>query len=126
MNIPDYFEHIIKKHETIALNPPKQIYLNKIKNRIIFKIKTAYKLELLSEETKGLLGSTKQDIDENKNSENILKLESVDANITALQHSSSTMLQCSNMIINTHKKWYFCLYHINNLGNQLIFHHIHG
>ena len=87
MNIPDYFEYIIKKHETIAVNPPKQIYLSKIKNRIIFKIKTAYKLDLLSEETKGLLGSTKQDIGENKNSENILKLESVDANITALQHS---------------------------------------
>ena len=87
MNIPDYFEYIIKKHETIAVNPPKQIYLNKIKNRIIFKIKTAHKLELLSEETKGLLDSTKQDIDENKNSENILKLESVGANITALQHS---------------------------------------
>ena len=87
MNIPDYFEYIIKKHETIAVNPPKPIYLNKIKNHIIFKIKTTYKLELLSEETKGLLDSTKQDIDENKNSENILKLESVDANITALQHS---------------------------------------
>ena len=49
--IQDYFECIIKKHETIADNPPVQIYVNKIKNRIVFKIKTRYKLELLTEET---------------------------------------------------------------------------
>ena len=48
-DIQDYFEYIIKKHETIADNPPVQIYVNKIKNRIVFKIKTGYKLELLTE-----------------------------------------------------------------------------
>ena len=37
----DYFEYIIKKHETIADNLPVQIYVNKIKNRIVFKIKKA-------------------------------------------------------------------------------------
>ena len=58
--IQSYFEYIIKKHETIADNPPVQIYVNKIKNRIVFKIKTGYKLELLSEETMGLLGSSKK------------------------------------------------------------------
>ena len=36
-------EYIIKKHETIANNPPVQIYVNKIKNRIAFKIMTGYK-----------------------------------------------------------------------------------
>ena len=50
-DIQYYFEYIIKKHGTIADNPPVQIYVNKIKNRIVFKIKTGYKLELLSEET---------------------------------------------------------------------------
>ena len=54
--IQDYFKYIIEKHETIADNPPIQIYVNKIKNRIVFKIKTGYKLELLSEETMQLLG----------------------------------------------------------------------
>ena len=49
--IEDYFECIIKKHETAADNPPVQIYVNKIKNRIVSKIKTGYKLELLSKET---------------------------------------------------------------------------
>ena len=38
-DIQDYFEYIIKKHETIADNPPVQIYVNKIKNRTVFKIK---------------------------------------------------------------------------------------
>ena len=40
---------MIKKHETITDTdkPPVQIYVNKIKNRIVFKIETGYKLELL-------------------------------------------------------------------------------
>ena len=38
-DMQDYFEYIIKKHETIADNPPVKIYVNKIKNRIVFKIK---------------------------------------------------------------------------------------
>ena len=61
LDIQDYFEFIIKKHETLTENPPVQIYPNKIKNRIVFKIKTGYKLELLSLETMKLLGSTKKD-----------------------------------------------------------------
>ena len=56
-DIQDCFKCIIKKHETIVGNPPVQIYVNKIKNRIVFKIKTGYKLELLTEETMQLLGS---------------------------------------------------------------------
>ena len=61
-DIQYYFEFIIKKQETLAENPPIQIYPNKIKNRIIFKIKAGYKLELLSPEAMKLLGSTKKDI----------------------------------------------------------------
>ena len=76
-DIQDYFEFIIKKHETLTENPPVQIYPNKIKNRIVFKIKTGYKLELLTPETMKLLGSTKKDVDSDKNSENVPKLESV-------------------------------------------------
>ena len=59
-DIQDYFEFIIKKHETLTNNPSIKIYSNKIKNRIVFKIKTGYKLELLSPETMKLLGSTKK------------------------------------------------------------------
>ena len=39
-DIQDYFEFILKKHETLTENLPAQIYPNKIKNRIVFKIKT--------------------------------------------------------------------------------------
>ena len=51
VDIQDYFEFIIKKHETLAENLPVQIYPNNIKNRIDFKIKMGYKLELLTPET---------------------------------------------------------------------------
>ena len=77
-DIQDYFEFIIKKHETLTENPPIQIYPNKIKNRIVFKIKTGYKLELLTLETMKLLGSTKKDVDKDKDGENVPKLESVE------------------------------------------------
>ena len=44
-DIHDYFGFIIKKHQTLTENLPVQIYPNKIKNRIVFKVKTGYKLE---------------------------------------------------------------------------------
>ena len=52
-----------------------QIYMNRIENRIAFKIKTGYKLELLPPETMELLGSTKKDINQDKYGENVPKLE---------------------------------------------------
>ena len=56
-------------------NPSIQIYANKIKNRIIFKIKNGYKLELLTPETIKLLESTKKVVDKDKNRERVPKLE---------------------------------------------------
>ena len=73
-----YIEYIIKKHETIGENAPILIYANTINNRIVFKIKSGYKLELLSKETMKLLGSTKGIIDADKNSENVPRLENVE------------------------------------------------
>ena len=71
----NYFEYIIKKHETIDKVSPVLIYVNEISNRIVFKIKSGYKL--LSKETMRLLGSS-SDIDDDKNSELVPKLESFD------------------------------------------------
>ena len=71
-DIEDYFEHIIKKHETIADNPPVQTYTNTIKNRIVFKIKTGYKLEILSLETMKLLGSIKKNFNQEEDGEDVL------------------------------------------------------
>ena len=73
--IQDYIEYIIKKHETIGENAPILIYANTINNRIVFKIKSGYKLELLSMK---ILGSTKDVINAGKNSENVPKLENVE------------------------------------------------
>ena len=54
------------------------MFVNRIQNRIVFMIKTGYILELLSPETMKLLGNTKKDADQNKNGENVPKLEFVD------------------------------------------------
>ena len=92
-DIQDYFEYIIKKHnKTLTENPPVPIYSNKIKNRIIFKIKSGYKLELLTSETMKLLGSTKKDVDKDKKGENVPKLKSVE-----------TILVYCNLIKNDHQ-----------------------
>ena len=76
-DIQDYFEFIMKKHETLTEHLPVEIYPNKIKSRIVFKIKAGCKLELLTPKTMKLLGSTKKDVDADKNGENVPKLESV-------------------------------------------------
>ena len=73
--IQDYIKYIIKKHETFGENASILIYTNTINNRIVFKIKSRYKLELLSKETMKLLGSTLNIIDSDKNSEKVPKLE---------------------------------------------------
>ena len=59
-------------------NPSIKIYSNKSKNRIVFKIKNGYKIELLIPETMRLLGSTKKVVEKDKNGENIPKLQSVE------------------------------------------------
>ena len=73
--LQNYFEYIIKKHETITDVSPVLIYVNKINNRIVFKIKLGYKLELLWKETMRLLESSTGSIDQDKNIELVLKLE---------------------------------------------------
>ena len=76
--IQDYFEFIIEKRETLAESCLIKIYPNKIKNRIVLKIKTGYKIGLLSPETMKLLGSTKKDVNQDKDGEDVPKLESVE------------------------------------------------
>ena len=57
-DIQDYFEYILKNHEENIDNISIRLYVNKIENRITFKIKTGYYLKLLTPETMKLLGST--------------------------------------------------------------------
>ena len=66
-DIQDYFEYILKKHSESVDNPSIRMYINRIENRITFKIKNGYYLELLTPETMKLLGSTESKITKDKN-----------------------------------------------------------
>ena len=59
--------YIIKKHKAFTDNPPVRIYVNKIENRITFKIKAGYEMKLLE--------SAKSKIMKDKNGENVPHLE---------------------------------------------------
>ena len=109
-DIQDCYEYTIKKHETIADNPLVQIYVNKIKNRIVFKIKTRYKLELLSPETMKLLGSTK------KKMLIKIKMGKMCQNQNLLKVFQCILIQ-SIAIMSQHLKYYLLLFQTNNLVN---------
>ena len=72
------FKIILKKHSESVDNPSIRIYVNKIENRITFKIKSGYYLELLTPETMKLLGSTVSKINKDNNGENVPHLEIVE------------------------------------------------
>ena len=74
-DIQDYFEYILKKHSESVDNPPIRIYVNRIENRITFKIKSGYHLELLTPETIKLLRSAESKITKDKSVENVPHLE---------------------------------------------------
>ena len=93
--------------KTLAENPPIQIYPNKIKNRIVFKVKTGYKLQFLSLETMKLLESTKKDVDKGKDGEDVPKLESAEVVLVHCNLVNDSYQQAS--------KVFFTLYLINNL-----------
>ena len=77
-DIQDYIEFIIKKHETLTTILTTHIYINIINNRLVYKIKDGYKLELQTPETMRLFGSTKKLIDKTKNGEKVPSLEVVE------------------------------------------------
>ena len=73
-DIQDCFKYILKTHTENSDNPSV-----KIGNRITFRIKNGYSLELLTPETMRLLGSTENKIAKDKNGENIPHLEITEA-----------------------------------------------
>ena len=77
-DIQDYFEYILKKRSESVDSPSIRINVNKIKNRITFKIKNGYYPELLTPETMKLLGSTESKTTKDKNGENVPHLEIVE------------------------------------------------
>ena len=77
-DIQDYFEYILKKHSESVDNPSIRKYVNKIENRITFKIKNGYYLELLTPEAMKMLGSKESKTTKDKNGENVTHLEIVE------------------------------------------------
>ena len=77
-DIQDYFEYILKKHSESVDNTSIRIYVNRIENRITFKIKSGYYLDLLTPETMKLLKSAVSKITKDKNGEIVPRLEVVE------------------------------------------------
>ena len=66
------------KHETLPTIPPIHVYINRINNRLVLKIKNRYKLELRMPEAMKLFGSTKKLTNKTKNVENMPSLQVVE------------------------------------------------
>ena len=73
-DIQDYTEYTIKKHETLTTIPLIHVYINRINDKLMFKIKDGYKLELQTPKTMKLFGSTKKLTDKTKYGENVSRL----------------------------------------------------
>ena len=97
-DIHDYFEFIIKKYVTLIENPPVQIYPNKIKNRIVFKVKTGYKLELLSQRNDETIRKYKKYVDQDKDGEDTPKLESVEVILVHFNLVNNNYQQTSKVL----------------------------
>ena len=78
LDIQGYIENMIKKHETLAINPTIHIYISRINDRLVFKIKCWYKLKLQTPETMKLFGSSKKLVNKTKNGKNVRSLEAVE------------------------------------------------
>ena len=74
-DIQDHFEYTLKKHGEKTDYPSIRLYVNKIENRITFRINTGYYLEFLTPETMKLFGSTKSKITKDKNGKNVPHLK---------------------------------------------------
>ena len=72
--------------------------MNKIRNRIVFKIKTGHQLELLSEETIQLLGSSKKDTDQNKDGEIVARLEAAEVVLVHCNLINNSYQQASKVL----------------------------
>ena len=74
----------MKKHKKVTDNPPIRTYVNKKENRIIFRIKTGYYLQLLTPETIKSLGSTKSKRAKDKNGKILPNLEIIEVLLSPL------------------------------------------
>ena len=97
-NIQGYFEYILKKHSENVDDPSIKIYVKKIENRVIIKIKNGYYLELLTPETMKLLRSTERKITKDENGEKVPLLEIVELVLIHCNLANSNYQQNSRIL----------------------------
>ena len=91
---------MVQNHESTIKNneeSPILIYPNEVKNRVVFKIKTGYKQELLTKETQKLLGDEPV-IDKDKNSKNVPQLDQVEYVLLHCNIVQNDFLQNSKLL----------------------------
>ena len=77
-DIQDYIKYAIRKHKTLTAIPPIHVYMNRINNRLVFKTKDGYRLELQTPETMKLFCSTKKSIGKTKIGEDVSSFQVVE------------------------------------------------
>ena len=109
--IEDYIKYIIKKYETLTTIAPIHVHFNRTNNRLVFKIKDGYKLELQTRETTKLFGSTNKK-KKKKKKKQIKKMEKICQVLKWLKQFQFDVIQ---QIININKsvKYYRYLHHKN-------------
>ena len=116
--IHDYTNRIIKKHETIPTNLPIHIYINRINNRLVFKLTVECKLELQIPEPMKLFGSTKKPIEKTQNGENVPSPEVVEVVLVQCNLVDNQYQQKSEVLHTiTPNRSYACL--VQHLTRQL-------
>ena len=76
-DIDNYFQFIVEKHTKDRKDDIK-IYVNKIDNRVTFKLKSGVTLELMTPETQKLLGSSLKTITGEINGDLVPEMESTE------------------------------------------------
>ena len=108
----------MKNPEGLNENPPIHICINRINNRLVFKIKNEYKLKLQRPETMKLFASTKDFIGKTKNGENEPSLEVVEVQSNLIVDNQCQ--QKSNILYTFTPNKYFG-YLLNVESNNLVF-----
>ena len=101
---PEITPYLGTFHAVLTANPPINICISRINNRLFFKIKDGYKLELQTPETMKLIDSNKKLIGKAKNGENVPSLRVVEVVIVQ---------QFSTVNINKSLKYHILLRPIN-------------
>ena len=104
-----------KKHETLTDNPPIHAYVNRINNRLVFKIKYGFKVELQRPETMKLLASTTKLIDKTKNGENVPSLEVVFVQFNLVDNRYQRKSEVLNTFTSNKSYAYLLTVEANNL-----------